>query len=616
MIKKPARNADDNRGVAIYARKSRITNKGDSIGVQFKQCAEYAKREMHLDDNYKFLEYEDKGLSGYYSDRPDFQRMLHDIEMGKIRAVVCYKLDRIGRKTSDLLRLLDFLEKHKVDLLICSNNINTASGVSKIFIQIFAVVAEFERDTLTERITDNMMELAKDGRWLGGNTPTGFTVRRVKTGSGKNKSAYSYLESIPEEKAMIQKLYEVFAATRSIKKTADKMNSLGYRTKIGAQFNSSTTRLLLKNPVYCTADENAYNYFLDNNGGLCGDISDYDGQHGISAYNKTDQEKFEDADSTFISPKFVQLLSQKPLSEWIISVGRHEGFVSSQQWIDTQNMLDAIAEKYNRPHRKTNALLSGLIYCPHCGKRLRVIPESNRYTNGKPRFKYVCPGFRKGECSFRAVDGVLLDEFVVKQLSNLADEDSEYFEKLLNAKAADIFRSSQNEKELADLKKKKGQLETAIANQVKNLRDADDGLKRFIQEDVKALTDELAETEILLHKLEDNRHSQMYAIRDIEEIKERLLSFGKYAENAEPDVLITLIQTFFERIYVTDENDERHCHIFIKGCSKEDYDDFFRATGYIEKSQDMGAITSVLPMCDSDEYSKYNVILTIPFCVC
>ncbi|MGN0551596.1 MAG: hypothetical protein ACI4I4_07125 [Acutalibacteraceae bacterium] len=75
----------------------------------------------------------------------------------------------------------------------------------------------------------------------------------------------------------------------------------------------------------------------------------------------------------------------------------------------------------------------------------------------------------------------------------------------------------------------------------------------------------------------------MYAIRDIEEIKERLLSFGKYNENAAPDVLVTLIHTFAERIYITDENDERHCHIFIKGCSKEYYDDFFRATGYIEK---------------------------------
>ena len=607
MTKKQKYNTEDNRGVAIYARKSRITNKGDSIGVQFKQCAEYAKRELHLDEDYTFLEYEDKGLSGYYSDRPDFQRMLHDIEMGKIRAVVCYKLDRIGRKTSDLLRLLDFLEKHKVDLLICSNNINTASGVSKIFIQIFAVVAEFERDTLTERITDNMMELAKDGRWLGGNTPTGFTVKRVKTGSGKNKSAYSYLESIPEEKAMIQKLFEIFAATRSIKKTADKMNELGYRTKVGSKFNSSTTRLLLKNPVYCTADESAYNYFLEHNGGLCGDVSDFDGQHGISAYNKTDQEKFEDADSTFISPKFVQLMSTKPLSEWIISVGRHEGFISSRQWIDTQNMLDDIAEKYNRPHRKTNALLAGLVYCPHCGKRLRVISESNRWTNGKPRFKYVCPGYRVSECTFRAVDGVLLDEFVVKQLSNLSDEDSEYFTELLNQRASDIFKNSQNEQELTELKKKKAQLETAISNQVKNMRDAGDDLKRFIQKDIQDLSNELREIGILLEKLEGSKLNQMYAVRNIEEIKERLLSFGKYAEDAQPDVLVTLIQAFVERIYIVDENDERYCHIFIKGCTKEDYDEFFRATGYISGTRENGNITSKLHLCDSDECSKCNL---------
>lgn len=70
-------------------------------------------------------------------------------------------------------------------------------------------------------------------------------------------------------------------------------------------------------------------------------------------------------------------------------------------------------------------------------------------------------------------------------------------------------------------------------------------------------------------------------------------------------MLVTLIQTFVERIYITDENDERHCHIFIKGCSKEDYDDFFRATGYIENTQETGTVTSVLPVCDSDECCKF-----------
>ena len=122
------------------------------------------------------------------------------------------------------------------------------------------------------------------------------------------------------------------------------------------------------------------------------------------------------------------------------------------------------------------------------------------------------------------------------------------------------------------------------------------------------LENELSETETLLQKLEDSRQSQMYAIRDIEEIKERLLSFGKYAENAAPDVIVTLIQTFVERIYITDENDERHCHIFIKGCSKEDYDDFFRVTGYIENTQETGAVTSVLPVCDSDECCKLDMV--------
>ena len=82
-MKKQRKVEKDNRGVAIYARKSRITNKGDSIGVQFKQCADYAKKELGLDEDYEFLQYEDKGLSGYFSDRPDFQRMLHDVQDGK-----------------------------------------------------------------------------------------------------------------------------------------------------------------------------------------------------------------------------------------------------------------------------------------------------------------------------------------------------------------------------------------------------------------------------------------------------------------------------------------------------------------------------------------------------
>ena len=373
----------DTRGVAIYARKSRITNKGDSIGVQFKQCAEYAKKELRLDDYFTFMEYEDKGLSGYFSDRPDFQRMLRDVQDGKIKAIVCYKLDRVGRKTTDLLRLMDFLEKYNVDLLICSNGINTASGFSKIFIQIFAVIAEFERDTLTERITDNMMELAKDGRWLGGNTPMGFTAQRVTTGSGKGKSAYSYLVSIPEEKKMVQRLYILFRTNRSIQTTAKQMNLEGYRTPSGAEFNASTTRLVLRNPIYCTADRRSYDYFIDHEGNVFGDLLDFDGQHGLSAYNKTDQEKFEDSDSTFISPKFVQTVESKPISEWIIAVGKHEGFISSEHWIETQELLDvpfpvSWTVKMKKKQKETQDILSYHTQAAGCSDKARAKASGGR----------------------------------------------------------------------------------------------------------------------------------------------------------------------------------------------------------------------------------------------
>ena len=593
-MKKQRKIEKDNRGVAIYARKSRITNKGDSIGVQFKQCADYAKKELGLDEEYEFLQYEDKGLSGYFSDRPDFQRMLHDVQDGKIKAIVCYKLDRVGRKTADLIRLMDFLEMYHVNLLICSNGINTASGLYKIFIQIFAVIAEFERDTLTERIVDNMMELAKDGRWLGGNTPMGFTVRRVTTGSGKGKSAYSYLESLPEEKRMVQRLYEIFRTTRSIQSTAKQMNEEGFHTPSGAAFNASTTRLVLRNPIYCTADKRSYNYFIEHDGNVFGDMTEFDGTHGLSAYNKTDQEKYEGSDSTFISPKYVQTIESKPVSEWIIAVGRHEGFISSEQWIEVQELLDAIAEKYNRPHRKTNALLAGLVHCPHCGRRLSVISESDRWTNGKPRFKYVCPGYRKKECNFKAVDGVLLDEFVVQQLSDLSDENSERFKDILEIKIEEVLEKSQTVQEHTFIKKKRDKLKADIAAQTRNLREADGNIKQFIQEDLQNLAEELRETERQLSKLDEGRKNNMIAIRDLEMTKERLLSFAEYAKDAQPEVLVTLIQTIVERIYIVDKDDERFCHIFIKGCSGEDYTGFFQTAGYIEQK--------TTPVCDSEQY--------------
>ena len=572
---------EDTRKVAIYTRKSVITNKGDSIGVQMKQSADYAMSQLKLPEDYEFEQYSDKGLSGYYADRPDFQRMLHDIDAGKIRAVACYKLDRISRKTSDLMRLLEYLEKNDVILLVCSNNINTQISTSKIIIQVLAIIAEFERDILTERIQDNLMELSKDGRWMGGQTPTGFDKQRVATGSGKNKSAVSFLIPIPEQREQVQLIFKKFLETRSYNRTSVYMNENGYVTKNGLPFRMRGISDILHNPVYCTADPASYQFFLDNGAYLAGNIEDYDGKHALSGYNKNQQLKDEHEDSTFFNPKFTQLSFRKPISEWIISVGKHEPFISSEDWIAAQELMKAIEEQHNRPHRKTNALLSGLMICPNCGKVLNVVSESGRWTRGRPRFKYVCPGHRKKECDYLAVDGVKLDDQVVRQLAALVDEQKDTYFKLIEARIRELTRSDASEREYQETKKEIEKIKSDIAAQIRNLRDADDVLRKFIQDDVTEMSAELSRKESILLKLEEERGDNAQSIEDLSQVKKKLADFKESWKTATPEELVSMIQAVVERVYVVYEDDESVAHIFLKGCIKEDYTSFFDTAGYI-----------------------------------
>ena len=335
--------------------------------------------------------------------------------------------------------------------------------------------------------------------------------------------------------------------------------------------------------MYCTADERAYHYFLEHEGNIFGDITEFDGAHGLSAYNKTEQYKVEDESSTFSNPKFSQLIAQKPIQEWIISVGKHEGVIPSQDWIEAQMLLKAIAENYNRPHRKTNALLAGLMYCPICGRRLTVVPESNRWTHGKPRFKYVCPGFRKGECDFKAVAGVELDEYVVEQLSNLSDQQSEYYRRVFEEKLDKLVESDQSEQEYRSTKEIVSRLENEISAQVRNMRGADESLRRYIEADIRELSAELEHKQADLHRMEEMRSGNQIAIHELDNIKKRLLSLGEMAKDAQPEILVTLINTVVERIYITTEESKRICQIFIKGCATEDYTRLFGAAEYIER---------------------------------
>ena len=202
-----------------------------------------------------------------------------------------------------------------------------------------------------------------------------------------------------------------------------------------------------------------------------------------------------------------------------------------------------------------------------------------------------------------------MDEFVVHSLSNLQEEHSDYYRQLLENRIANMIRTDQSEKEYQETKKAIERLNADIAGQVRNLREADDALKRFIQDDIKMLTDDLAKREADLRRMEDTQSENHYLIHELNGKKKRLLSFEEFAKDTQPETLFTLIHSIVERIYITTDGTTQNCQVYLKGCATEDYSDILGAAGYIDGKFLIPVATYLPPMCDSEQYSIGKDIL-------
>ena len=194
--------------IAIYSRKSKFTGKGESIGNQVELCKEYVRN--MFDEEYvdRCVVFEDEGFSGGNLQRPDFKRMMEEVRKRKFKAIVVYRLDRISRNISDFTGLIDELTKLDVSFVSIKEQFDTSTPMGRAMMFIISVFSQLERETIAERIRDNMHELAKTGRWLGGNTPTGFKSGSVSkiTIDGKERKSYKLIP-IPEEIRSFYRMY-------------------------------------------------------------------------------------------------------------------------------------------------------------------------------------------------------------------------------------------------------------------------------------------------------------------------------------------------------------------------------------------------------------------------
>ncbi|MEI7586045.1 recombinase family protein [Runella sp.] len=122
--------------------------------------------------------------SGIKTDRPELAKMMSQLRNGDV--VCIYKLDRLGRSLKNLLELVAEFEKRGVGLRSLTDSIDTTTPQGRLVLNIFASLAEFERDLIRER------------------TKAGLEAARARGRKGGRRSG---LSAEAQKKAMLAEMY-------------------------------------------------------------------------------------------------------------------------------------------------------------------------------------------------------------------------------------------------------------------------------------------------------------------------------------------------------------------------------------------------------------------------
>ena len=124
---------------AIYTRKSTehgIELEFNSLDAQREACEAYIKSQAHEGWQAISEHYDDPAFSGASLERPALQRLLADIDAGKVNIVVVYKIDRLTRSLSDFAKLVEIFDKKNVSFVAVTQQFNTTTSLGRLTLNI------------------------------------------------------------------------------------------------------------------------------------------------------------------------------------------------------------------------------------------------------------------------------------------------------------------------------------------------------------------------------------------------------------------------------------------------------------------------------------------------
>jgi site-specific DNA recombinase len=342
---------------AVYTRKS--TDEGldqefNTLDAQRESGEAFIASQRHLGWECLPDRYDDGGFSGANIERPAMKRLLADIEEGKVKVVVVYKVDRLSRSLLDFARLMEVFERQGVSFVSVTQQFNTASSMGRLILNVLLSFAQFEREMIAERTRDKIAAARRRGKWTGGQIPLGYDVVNKK------------LVVNETEASLVREIFDLYEERGSAIRVANTLNDKGLTTKQytrksgevrgGKRWCKNAVLRVLKNPIY---------------GGFM--------THGDERYE-----------------------------------GEHQAIVDREQLERMQALMANMKKHGARRTRNPEYLLRGILKCGQCGTAMSTASTRKRgtvhryYRCGK-RDKQGSSGCRAGQIPAEAIEEFVVD---------------------------------------------------------------------------------------------------------------------------------------------------------------------------------------------------------------
>ncbi len=433
---------------AIYIRLSKEDGdreESESVVNQRKILKAYAK-----ENKYKIYdEYVDDGYTGTNFNRPDFKRMIKDIENKKINMVITKSLSRLGRDYIETGRYIEtFFPENEIRYIAILDDVDTFLDKNCDTVAFKNIMNDYYAKETSKNIKKTKNKKKLEGFYYTAYAPFGY----------KKTSKSGNLEIDEVQANIVRKIFDLFIdgyGTYQISNmlTDEKVETPGLQMKMTCvvnnmtnttdKWNHNTIRRMLENQIYI----------------------------GNCVQNKTKKISYK-------SKKMISL----PEEEHSIIRNHHEPIISKEKWDIVQKMLK---NHKNAKVRETDVIFKGLLYCSHCNNRLTIRTKVDHNKSGDVTRRYILCGtaakkYSNKSCYSRYINYDVFEEMAISKITDT-------LELYINSKA---FKDEEVLKKILDAQSNKGSILKKIEKLEKDLENVNKKIATLYNDKLNGLLEE------------------------------------------------------------------------------------------------------------------------------